>query len=414
MAGAHRGSARGMIAEHSPSSDLGGRVSRLGRLGPLLTSINFAWALCSAAGGTLLQALLAEQRGPGKVTALALITSVGAVIAVLSTVVAGAWSDRTRSRFGRRRPWILGGALTSAAGLALTGVVAWLPMQVLAFAVFQGGLSVMLAGVGALLPDQVAKAALGRASACAGLGYLAGTAAGGMIASVAISVPARGLLAVPWVLVAAASSLDQPRQVLAGPVLLRLLLPPRDRDFLLAFVGRFCVILGLSVITFSQLYLFTDFLRVDTVTAAGHIALGTALLGVAAAVGTAGGGVLSDRLGRRRPLVVLASLLIAVGALPVAMTPSVSSLMSFYVVAGFGFGLYLSVDQALMVEVLPTSGDEAKELAMLSVANSSPSVVAPLVAAAVVGLVGFRALFLVAFVVAVSGGACVCVIRRVR
>ena len=424
MAGAHRGGARGMTAERFPSGDLGGRVNRLGRLGPLLTSINLAWALCSAAGGTLLQALLAEQRGPGKVGALALITSVGAVIAVLTTVVAGAWSDRTRSRFGRRRPWILVGALVSAAGLALTGVVTWLPMQVLAVAVFQGGLNAMLAGVGALLPDQVAKPALGRASACAGLGYLAGTAAGGVVAAAAISVPARGLLAVPWVMVLAAailvvlvrddSSLDRPRQVLSGPVLLRSLLPPRDRDFLLAFAGRFCVILGLSVITFSQLYLFTDFLRIDTVAAAGHIGLGTALLGVAAAVGTAGGGLLSDRLGRRRPLVVLASLLIAVGALPVAMAPSVGSLMSFYVVAGFGFGLYLSVDQALMVEVLPTSGEEAKELAMLGVANSSPSVVAPLVAAAVVGLAGFRALFLVAFVVAVSGGACVGLIRRVR
>jgi len=66
MAGAHRGGARGMTAERFPSGDLGGRVNRLGRLGPLLTSINLAWALCSAAGGTLLQALLAEQRGPGR------------------------------------------------------------------------------------------------------------------------------------------------------------------------------------------------------------------------------------------------------------------------------------------------------------------------------------------------------------
>lgn len=174
MAGAHLGDARGMTAEHSPG-DLVGQASRLGRLGLLLPSINFAWALCSAAGGTLLQALLAEQRGQGKVGALALITSVGAVVAVLSTVVAGAWSDRTRSRFGRRRPRILGGALTSAAGLAAVGVLAWLPAQVLAVAVFQGGLNAMLAGLGALLPDHVAKPALGRASACAGLGYLTGT-----------------------------------------------------------------------------------------------------------------------------------------------------------------------------------------------------------------------------------------------
>lgn len=397
------------------------RHARLGRLGPLLAAINLGWALPSAAGGTLLQALLAQQRGADKVGSLAVLTTIGAVIAVVSTVVAGAWSDRTRSRFGRRNPWILGGAVVSATGLALTGVLTWFPAQIVTFALFQGGLNTMLAAVGALLPDRVAGSALGRASAYAGLGYLVGTAIGGIAASAAIGVPARGLMIVPWTMVVAAlllvllvrgrSSLNMPVRTTMPP---RSLLPPRDRDFLLAFAGRFCVILGLTVIVFYQLYVFTDFLRVDTGTAARHIALGTVLLGGSALIATVGGGLLSDRLGRRRPLVVLASLLIAAGAVPVVVAPSVGSLMGFYVVAGAGYGLYLAVDQALMVQVLPTSGAEAKELGMLSVANSAPSVVAPPIAAAVVSVLGFHALFLCTVALAVLGGGCVALIRRVR
>lgn len=46
----------------------------------------------------------------GKNDALSLVTGLGALVAVLADPLAGAWSDRTTSRFGHRRPWILGGA----------------------------------------------------------------------------------------------------------------------------------------------------------------------------------------------------------------------------------------------------------------------------------------------------------------
>ena len=398
--------------------------ARLGRLGALLAVVNAGWALPSAAGGTLLQALMAQQRGADKVGSLALVTTVGAVIAVVTTVVAGALSDRTRSRFGKRNPWILGGAVASATGLTLTGLLPWLPAQIVTVALFQAGLSAMLAAVNALLPDRVAESALGRASAYSGLGYLVGTAVGGVVASAAIGFPALGLVIVPWTMVAAAlllvllvhgrSSLADPRPPLSVRALARSLLPPKDRDFLLAFVGRFCTILGLTVIAFYQLYIYTDFLHVDTATAAADIAAGTVLLGATALIGTVSGGLLSDRLRRRRPLVVLASALIAAAALPVTLTPSVPALTVFYIVAGLGYGLYLSVDQALMVEVLPDTTAAAKQLGMLSVANSAPSVIAPAIAAVVVTLLGFHALFLFTVVIAVLGGGCVAAIRRVR
>jgi MFS family permease len=398
--------------------------ARLGRLGPLLLLNHAGWALPSTAAGTLLQALLAEERPGSKVASYAVITSVGAAAAVLSTVVAGALSDRTRSRFGRRNPWILGGALAASASLATSGLTSVFALQILCFALYQAGLSAMLSPLGALLPDRVPKTSLGRASALSGVGYLLGTALGGVAASAAINVPAVGIRLVPWTMLAAAlllfflardvSNAEEPREPLDRRGLLRSFLPSRDRDVLWAFTGRFCVILALFMVVFYQLYLLTDYLHLSSKRASEVIALGSVLLAVVALLATSVAGVLSDRLERRKPLVVAASVLIAASALPALVEPSVPSVLAFYVIGGFGYGMYLSVDQALMVEVLPTSGTEAKDLGFLSIANTAPLVLGPPLSALLVTLLGYRALFAVTFLLALVGALCILMIRRVR
>lgn len=52
-----------------------------------------------------------------------MVLSVGGFIGVVAAPVAGRWSDRTRSRWGRRRPWAIGGSVLAAMGLVLTGIV---------------------------------------------------------------------------------------------------------------------------------------------------------------------------------------------------------------------------------------------------------------------------------------------------
>jgi MFS family permease len=52
-----------------------------------------------------------------KVAILSFFTSVTVLIALFANPLAGALSDRTASRFGRRRPWILVGGLLTAVGL---------------------------------------------------------------------------------------------------------------------------------------------------------------------------------------------------------------------------------------------------------------------------------------------------------
>jgi MFS family permease len=270
----------------------------------------------------------------------------------------------------------------------------------------------------------VAVSSLGKASALGAVGYLVGTALGGFVAAGLIESPALGILVVPWTMVVAAllivvlapdrSNADQPRERLDVRAVLRSLLPPDDADFRWAFAGRFVVILALFVVAFYQLYLFTDLIGVTTTRAGTLIATGTALLGVAALVASLVTGWLSDRQGRRKPIAVGASALIALAALPLVLQPGIPAMMAFYVVAGLGYGAFLAVDGALMVEVLPAAGSEAKDLGVLSIANSAPVVLGPVLAGVTVSVAGYRALFVVSLVLAAAGALCIARIRRVR
>lgn len=60
--------------------------------------------------GLFLPALLQELDAEHKVAMLALFAATGSIISAISNMVAGALSDNTHSRFGKRAPWIVGGA----------------------------------------------------------------------------------------------------------------------------------------------------------------------------------------------------------------------------------------------------------------------------------------------------------------
>ena len=81
---------------------------------------------------------------------------------------------------------------------------------------------------------------------------------------------------------------------------------------------------------------------------------------------------------------------------------------------GAGFGIYLSIDQALVTQVLPSAAQRARGLGVISVASSAGQAVAPAIAAPVVTyLGGFTTLYLLVAAVAVLGSASVLRIRSV-
>ena len=64
----------------------------------------------------------AEAGGMSKEALLAVVLFSGAAVSMVANPVWGAFSDRTRSRLGRRVPWVLGGVLLGAASLLLLSV----------------------------------------------------------------------------------------------------------------------------------------------------------------------------------------------------------------------------------------------------------------------------------------------------
>ena len=109
------------------------------------------------------------------------VSAAGNLFALLAPILAGWLSDRTSTRWGRRRPWILAGTAVNLAGLGLLAISgAQLP---LAFAYMLVQLAFNLAGgaYAAVIPDVVPPADRGRASGSLGmmqgLGAVAGLAA---------------------------------------------------------------------------------------------------------------------------------------------------------------------------------------------------------------------------------------------
>lgn len=247
-----------------------GTVARLLRwIIPANLSIYIIWG---AVPGVLLPLQIQGIDPANKVANLAVVATIGAFAAMLAQPIAGTVSDRTRTRFGRRAPWMVMGVLIgglSLVGMALANTliqvaIAWVIVQI-AYNFTQGPLS-------AILPDRVPRAARGTFSAMAGLGAMLG-ALGGQVAGAALSsaIPTAYVLLAGLALVAIPlfvvfnpdhSSEDEPLQPFNLADFLRTFWvnPVAHPDFFWAFTGRLLLYLGYFAITGYQLYILQEYI----------------------------------------------------------------------------------------------------------------------------------------------------------
>ncbi|MDR2379134.1 MAG: MFS transporter [Bifidobacteriaceae bacterium] len=383
-----------------------------------------SWSVPSGAFGTLSQALFAEMDPAAKIRMAAIAATIASISGAVAVVIGGLASDRTRSRFGRRKPWLLAGSVFAAAAMLVVPFTNSFAVVVTLFACQQIGCNILVAGLSALLPDHVHKNLLGRASALSGLGNLLGGALGGLVAAGLIAVPKIGLAITPWTMVVAAvllcwllptiPSQGQAVEPLSLASIAKSLRPPGDRDFWLVFSGRVCFLLGLLTTFAYQLYILTDYFRADEATTQGMIALSGILLAVGAGVFTVVMGPLSDRVGRRKPFVIGAGI---VGAAGVALLLTSHNVVVFPIsiaALSMAYGTFISVDQAMMVQVLPNRQNAARDLGFLTVANTAPGIVAPGLAGLLVTLAGYPAVFVGGLILTAASGAFLISVKRVR
>ncbi|WP_437773414.1 MFS transporter [Arthrobacter sp. KNU40] len=134
-------------------------------------------------------------------------------------------------------------------------------------------------------------------------------------------------------------------------------------------------------------------------------------------VGSAGGGYVSDRTGRRKIFVALATLIVAIGFPIIAFAPDLGTFHVGVAVVGLGIGIHMSVDLALVTDVLPNDADSGKDLGVFNIANELPQSVAPAFAAllfAVSAGENFTALYIWAAGFAVFGAIAVKFVRGSR
>jgi MFS family permease len=86
------------------------------------------------------------------------------------------------------------------------------------------------------------------------------------------------------------------------------------------------------------------------------------------------------------------------------------------IINGVGFGLYMSVDAALMTEVLPSEGTDAgKDLGILNVATNIPQALSPSIALLIISsLGGYAMLFVFAIVFVILAAIATAPIKGVR
>ena len=356
----------------------------------------------------------------GKVTAYAWASALGAVAGLVAAPLAGALSDRTTSRHGRRRPWMLSGTIASIAvlfAMGLAGSVWAVSLGALALSVAMCALG---AGLNTVVPDLVPVRERGRVLGWASVPQAAGLALGGALVGFApgylagyLVLAAALLLVLPFT----RSTPDRPlpradRQDLSWTLLLDgwRIDPRRTPDFAWALATRFIMFLGYGLGT-----LYIPYFLSDVVHRKNDLLLVVAINAGAVVAVAVVSGRLSDRLGLRRPLVSLGSVVMAVPALMLAAWPTWTMTLVSSVLLGIGFGVYVGVDLALVTQVLPSETDAARDLAVAGQMGSLPYVLVPVFAAVIIhNLGGYSGLYVASALSSLLGAVLVWRIRSVR
>ncbi|MBW9109780.1 MFS transporter [Microbacterium ureisolvens] len=362
---------------------------------------------------------------------LGLVLGVGAFFALIANPLAGRLSDRTTSRFGMRRPWVLGGALVGLGGFALIGIADSVWVVLIAWCIVQASMNAVLAAANATLPDQVPLASRGKVSGVVGITTPLGILGGSFLVTflsddfARFVVPAAiaTALAVLFVLVLKDRRLDEkPAQRFTigqffGSFVFN---PVKHPDFGWTWLTKFLVMFGYAgIATFLPFYL-TEKFQLDEQTAIQTILLANVASMAAMMISSPIGGILSDKIGKRRPFVAIAGVVMVVGLVLLAFAPDVTTLVVAQAIIGLGAGSFFSVDLALATEVLPNPDDTAKDLGVLNIANALPQSIAPAIAPGIIAigattaLGGYTVYYLFGALVALAGAVLVYRIKGVK
>lgn len=347
--------------------------------------------------------------GAGGPMLLSLAAMLGGATAAAANLVFGALSDRTRSRLGRRRPWIIIGLATVVASFALLAVSSTPTQLVLGVILFQIAVNAIYAPLMALVPDMVPDGQKGLISAWAGAALpvanlftvlVVSRMSGWSHAQFAVVAAAATLLILPFALRLRETSPSRR----STPFRLSLVVL-RDRRFRALFTSRLFAESAVAINTLYLLFWVQD--RPQTVPTGWSAvdAFGALLLAstLAATLGGFAAGALSDRWRARRVFVIAGCCGMALAFVLMVGSPIWASLVAAQIVFGASHGVHATTVAAMTAESLPDRSHAGRDLGVMNMAVAAPQSLAPACAAVILALhLPLSAVFLTAALAAVA------------
>ncbi len=372
-----------------------------------------------------LTSLVGLDRAP---ESLALVAGVGALVSMVANPFFGRMSDRTTSRFGMRRPWMVIGLVGGICGVMVVAAAPNVLVVLAGWCIAQVFLNALLASAIAVLADQVPSEQRGLVAGVLGINVPIASVVGTFLVQL---VGGRAVLAfaLPCAVAAAfvllfvvrlqdrrLTAAERPRwswRELGGTFWVDLRANP---DFGWAFASRFLFILAFAFLTTYQAYYLLSHLGSAEADVPRQVFLGTVAQAAVVVVASVVGGRLSDRSGHRKRFVLGAAIVYGTAMFVMAAAAGFDTFLIGMAISGLGFGIYMAVDLALVVDVIPVQSSAGKDLGVMNIAGALPSSIAPAVAPVVLAFSGgsYAVLYAVAGVCAVLAGLAILPVRRVR
>ncbi|MEV4989989.1 MFS transporter [Pseudarthrobacter sp. LMD1-1-1.1] len=389
-------------AEKTPSGSVRTPVPRKYVVFLLIAMFGAYVALVAPIGLSL--SLRIQELAPANVEVLGYVIGIAAIVTTVTGPLVGIWSDRTRSRFGRRRPFSIGSALVGFAGLVVIAQADSIPVLLIGWVITSVGWSTSMNTLIQSQADRLPESQYGRVAGLTGFIQMVAPVAGVGLASAFIGnnylvflVPgAVGLLALlSWVVfVSEPDTRDAvfEDRLSMGKVFGSLVFNPRRYpDFAWNWFARLLFMTGVTFSsTFTSLFFASRLSVGGQVADIGGLIVVLSLISIAVTgVGALLGGFLSDKLKRRRTFVLGSGLVYSVGAVILALGGS--DLMVLIIgssLTGLALGVFSAVDQAIVLNVLPERDTNAgRFLGINGYSTSIAQALAPLLAAPLI-LVG--------------------------
>jgi MFS family permease len=339
---------------------------------------------------------------------LAQVLAVSAVFTLITQPLIGMLSDNTRSRFGQRTPYMLIGAIggliftfgLQVSSTVVTVTVFWVLVQI-CLNIIQGPLQTTVA-------DRVPVERRGIASSLIGVTAIVGGTLGSIVAGRLsnaigdVSFTVIGIAVLVVILAFVLINPDRPSRDLPRnrfsfrEFVSTFWVNPRTApDFAWAFAARFLMMIGYWAVQVFQFNLLLAYVQPSLAFEQVNIEMGT--LGLITMVGALIAsfvfGRLSDRIGRRKPFVIGASIAMAVALTIPMLSPTLPAFYAWAAINGLAFGAYMSIDMALIIDVLPDPARFGKDLGVMNIATVLPQAIGPVLAAWISAAWGYPALF---------------------